>query len=146
MCAIQDSVALHGGVSISVLSRPFSLRLLFVERAKSAARSASCSFQSLRIAGTFGPRVSQHVEQAAAACSRKICRAWVRRVKACVAAKGGFFFFWNIDPENSQRAAQRYSAKHVIDTELTRASWPSCFLYAGCQFPGWHSFSQRDGA
>ena len=44
------------------------------------------------------------------------CNAWVRRLKASVAAKGGFL---NSDLETSHRAAQRHSAKHVIDTHLT---------------------------
>ena len=44
------------------------------------------------------------------------CNAWVRRLKASVAAKGGFL---NSDLETSHRAAQRHSATHVIDTHLT---------------------------
>ena len=57
----QYSVARHSRVSTSVLSRPLSLRLLFVEQPSSAARSASCSCQSFRITGTLDPRVSQDV-------------------------------------------------------------------------------------
>ena len=56
LSVLQYSVARHSRVSTSVLSRSLSLRLFFLERAQSTARSVSCSCQS-----PSDPRVSQDV-------------------------------------------------------------------------------------
>ena len=48
------------------------------------------SCQSRKIAGTFDPRVAQNIGQQLWDV-RKICNAWVRRLKACVAVKDRSF-------------------------------------------------------
>ena len=69
-------MARHSRVSTTVFPRSVSLRLLFVERAQSTARSASSSCQSRRI-----DCVSQNVGSSRE-MFEKTSNAWVLRLKA----------------------------------------------------------------
>ena len=51
----------------------------------------------------------------------KMGNAWLRRLKACVAARGGFFL--NSDHEISHRAAQRHSAKNTSLNTSFHTPW-----------------------
>ena len=85
----------------------------WIEFKKETARSLCSSCNSCRIAIAFGRRVSQNVERHRWVF-QKVGKAWVRKLKACVPAKGWFF------ERHRHNRPHRADQKQVQNAPLTR--------------------------